>query len=355
MNRLIAPIAAVLLVSCALVGCASPSEVVTGGSQRPADCGPGADAASTSDTAATPDIAPQWSLPVCHQACDRVVDCGVADCAGWDWAGAGVLWQACIDTCDPGFADKVATASACIDVRSLVQAARPAFAHSCSENPCKKACDKLAGCVVDVCPVIGSQSRVPIASDCQKKCNPQTTSAVLATTSCEQLITAIADNDANFKTACYGAPNKCPSAETCAPYAAKATTCVVAHCDGNADDWQVGIETVFANFCTQDAKCPTAQDVAWVLAATTTCETKGLDKLGTAPPFTAICAGTLGVTAAQARAACKKLLACPGLEGVGSVDRCMVLFAMRPDVKQRIACLQLAADCNAVYGCLEGL
>lgn len=367
-----APIRPALRPVCALLvwlllasaGCSDDPEPTYYGSwSKPVqDCGPlpddvGGDGGGLPDGAGSQDSGQDgaaFSLTPCQQACDKVASCGVADCAGWSWAGAGELWAACAAVCDGALAASILGTDSCKTVRQAVATRDARFEGLCKSNPCQLSCDKLAGCVVQECEKVGPASQGALMASCLKDCKAETTQWVLTKT-CAEIVGAIASSDPSFQNNCHPAPSKCAAAEPCQAYAAKATGCIQAHCAGHADPYAKGLQAVIADYCHAGADCPDPGAVAAVNAPSVTCESPGLKQIGPAPPFTALCQGTLGVTPAQAKAACDKVVACPGLEMVGSVDKCMVLFAMRPDVVKRVQCLTATTTCQAVYACLEGL
>jgi len=337
------------------LGCADePGSNPVAAAAAPGDCGPGAaDVAAAGDDA---DSGNASGLSPCQQACDRVVDCGVADCKGWSWAGAGELWHVCDKSCTPAIASAVLAAEQCAAVRTEFATHDANFAQRCRSNPCQLACEKLSGCIVQECAKVAQTATPSLLAGCLQNCNPQTSGWVLGADSCKALTDAIAANDPAFAGNCNGTPpKKCADAAACKAYASKATGCIKAHCKGNTDAWHAGIEAVVRDYCQGAPDCPDPAAVAWVNNPAVTCETKGMDQLGPAPPFTALCDGSVPITPTDAKSACSKVLACPGLEGAGSVDKCMVLFAIRPDAAQRIKCLNATSACKQVYACLEGL
>jgi hypothetical protein len=299
-------------------------------------------------------VAPAWELPPCYRACDRVTACGVAACAGYEWANAGTLFEGCFGGCDEGFAGEVLAAADCPAVLAMAGTAWVEYDAGCTSNPCDAACEVFAACVVEVCEALEPALQGTLASDCHAWCTPSA-SVWLGETPCPDLVAGLEQGDPSFGPACHGAPGTCPGADLCEPWGAKVAGCIVAHCAGHADAYEAGLALLLGGLCQQGADCPTEADVQGMLAPEVTCETPGLDTLGHDEPFISLCEGTVGVTAAQVTEACELLATCPGAEWLGGVAGCSAFLVVAPSAAQRTQCLLDAVDCTGAYACLEGL
>jgi len=347
----------------------------SGGSRTPADAGgdaldaapeardvtlapdaPGdaADAPADLDTADAEEPRPLWVLPPCYRACDRVTACGVAACQGYDWASAGLLFEACFQACDEAWAAGVLDQPACAGVEAAAAEALADYAAACTANPCGAACDAFAACVVTACEALDPGLAAGIASDCHAWCTPPS-SAWMIETPCADLVAALSEGDPGFAQACHGAPSTCAGPDLCQPWADKVTGCIVAHCGGHADAYRAGLVHLLATLCTSDPQCPAPADVQGGLNPAVTCDTPGFDTLGSEPPFTELCAGTVGVTPEQVGQACALLAGCPGAEWLGGVEGCSAFLVLASTAAQRTQCLIAAPDCTGAYACLEGL
>lgn len=313
------------------------------------DGAPG-DGASADDAA----VSPAWELPPCYRACDRVVSCGVDACEGWTWATSGQLFEACFQACTGHLSDLVLGAAACT---SVLDAARPHVAlldAGCPASSCPDGCARFADCTVQECPGVGAVQRASLDASCLTWCTAPTASWLLQPKDCADLVDAVSVNNPGFVSAC-GKSTVCAEAAQCGPWAAKVAGCMVEHCAGNLDPWAASVEQLLAAFCSTPPDCPPPADVAALLSGAVTCDHPALAPLGPAPPFTALCDGSAGVTPAEATGACEALLACPATAGLGPPQKCAGQVAILPDAAVRIACLAAAPGCADVYACLEGL
>jgi hypothetical protein len=353
-------VAFLLWASCGGNGAAGPeapadTSSLDSAADALADVGPASPADADAAAAETAPPRFQWVLPVCYQACDRVVSCAVSSCNGYNWAVAGEVFETCFSACGDSTAEDLLAEESCEGVLAWAAGTLPGFQDGCGADPCAAACDKFAGCVVTECPAVEEPVRPQIAQMCMDSCVPETVAWVLAASDCGQLVKPIADADRAFKQGCYGSTGACATAEQCAEYAGKVAACIVEHCEGNADPYKAGLVAATADYCAKSENCPPVDAVEYVLWPAVTCDSEGLSTVGKDPPFTAMCEGTLGATPDQVKQACVNLMACPGAEWLASQDLCMVFLAFLDDPGTRIACLAQAAACNEVYGCLEGL
>ncbi len=316
-------------------------------------------AATTADAAATtpacpavPDAATPATLPPCERACDRLVDCATAACDGFAWANAGGLAESCAAACDPNFAATLLDAPDCEATLIAVAGRRPDFAQRCADDPCAGACARLGDCIVERCPAIDATAGQQITADCRSNCDPAGAAWVEQVPTCGGLVDALAANDPNFQRACEGETPGCADAPACQAYAAKVSECLLLHCDGRADPYGEGLTQVLFDYCSQAADCPPRSAVLGIAAPEVGCDHPWLREIGPAPPFDGLCAER--VPAAEVLEACSAVVACPGTEGLGSPEICAVYVAIRPDAEAVTACVRAAADCAAVYPCLEG-
>ena len=303
--------------------------------------------------APAPPAAPE--LPPCDRACDRVADCSVSACPGFDWTTVAGLDGSCHVACSAGgLADDVLAAADCPTVEQLATATLPDYATHCQENPCKIGCDKLGACLVEGCPALGPEVADTAAADCASDCVPADVFWIIAAETCADVIDPIRASSPQFAAACLGEESPCAELAECQAYAAKVAGCVGEHCGAPVSEYLTGMEVIFFNYCAYDPACPAPEGVAFVNQDEVTCDSPALAEAGPAPPFTALCAGQAKITPEVAQEACEALLACPGTEGIGGVDACMVWLAIRVDAAERAACLVGAAgDCVGLWACLE--
>jgi hypothetical protein len=309
---------------------------------------------AAADAAPELEAHPEWILPPCYMACDRITACGVEACVGFDWSNSGVLFEACFAVCDEPWAQGLLALPGCPEVLNGPATSLAAYVAGCDSNPCDQACAGFAACVVDQCEAIDDSWQAGIAQDCHDWCTPEST-AWLLETPCKDLLAALAQDDPQFDTTCHGQHAVCPGPDLCDPWGAKLAGCIQAHCQGNADQYQPGLEWLLSAVCQTDPQCATAEEVAAALAPELTCDSPGLSTLGHDVPFTPLCEGTLGVTPDQVRAACQLLTTCPGAEWMNGVDGCMAYLAIIDGAAARVLCLDVAGDCTGAYACLEGL
>ncbi len=316
-----------------------------------------ADSNAVTDTAVVPadthEPAPDWALPPCDRACDRLTDCGVDSCVGWDWTTAGELFVRCWSACDDSFEHSLLAADSCAAVETLAASRLAAYSDDCLDNPCILGCQRLGSCVVDACSGYDPPVDAQIADDCASDCNPDDVAWLLQMPTCQSIVDAIADNDANFAQQCFELTSTCPTAASCEAYADKVAGCMVEHCGDPIAPWVDGIDAAFVSFCAEGEDCPTQAAVDYVLSDSVTCDTEGLADAGQAPPFTAMCDGSVPVDQADAEAACAAFLACPGTEWLTSTDLCAVHLALRDDAAQVTACLGAAGNCQELYACVS--
>ena len=322
----------------------APADALADAPDAPADL-PAADAAPE---------ARDWTLPPCYRACDRLTACGVEACLGYDWAGAGGVFEACFTACDDAFAAAVLGAPGCPEARALSAAALADTWSRCDTNPCDPVCDAFAACLVDRCEALEEAHAPSLVSGCHDWCTAGA-AAWVQETPCPDLVEALSESDPAFAEGCHGPVAPCPGPDLCDPWGVKLSGCVVAHCNGNADAYGPGLETLLSWVCQHDAQCGSAAEVQGVLAADVTCDGPALATLGHDAPFTGLCEGTLGVPSADVADACDPLAACPGAEWLGGIPGCMAFLAILHDVVPRVQCLRAAADCTAAYACLEGV
>ena len=70
-------------------------------------------------------------LGACSAACDRVEDCAVDQCAGFDWTSVGAVSLACHEACDADFAGEIAQAADCAAVNVRARVLLPVLADGC--------------------------------------------------------------------------------------------------------------------------------------------------------------------------------------------------------------------------------
>jgi hypothetical protein len=357
------------VLTLALLACggrtAAPDPTVTtdtlevGGGVEPRDDAGAApaleDAGPDCPDASEPTLPELPELPPCDRACDRVADCSVAACPGFDWTTVAGLDGTCHAACSGGsLADDLLAAVDCDGVEQLATGTLPDYATLCQENPCKIGCDKLGACLVEECPALGESVAETAAADCASDCVPADVFWVISAETCADVIDPIRASSPQFAAACLGEESPCAEVAECEAYAAKVAGCVSEHCSEAMAPYLGGMETIFLNYCAYDPACPAPDGVAWVNQDEVTCDSPALAEAGPAPPFTELCAGEAKVTAEVAQQACEALLACPGTEGIGGVEVCMVWLAIRVDAAERAACLIGAAgDCVALWACLE--
>ncbi len=317
------------------------------------DIAPPTPDAAPPDAAPPKDAGPDWSLPPCDRACDRFVDCAVDACVGYDWGTAGGLTGQCAAVCDADLAAQILNAADCPAAIAAVTPRLPDFPTDCLSNRCAAACDRAVACIVDICPAIAEDAGGGIAAGCKSDCDPGTIDFVNSFADCQALVDAIAANDPNFQTGCYGPPpGACATVDECAPFARHLSECIVAQCDGHADAFEPGLEAAIDGYCLGNG-CPAEDDVVRLGDASLSCDSPELATLGANEPFTRICDGTIGVDAATIRAACEKLLACPGGQAVGTVESCLGGLALAATVDTLVPCITDAGDCAAAFACLQ--
>jgi len=294
------------------------------------------------------DPPPLPELPACDRACDRVVACGVAACPGVEWATSPRLFDTCYLDCNTTFAASVLDAPDCAAALEPLFERERGFDDRCEEDPCAPVCDRLAHCVVEVCPALGAQVEANLASDCRRDCSLADAAWVLEARTCEDVVRPIADNDPGFHAACYGA-RRCPAAAPCNAYARKVTRCVLEHCDGSADPFADGLEAAFFGYCSDDPSCPSEEDIEWILSSRVSCETPPLEEIGRVPPLNRLCAGPDHLSPEAAATACQRLHAC---YGGGDADLCMVQLTLREDALATADCIHAARGCTARGACL---
>lgn len=324
----------------------------------PADDTAGApEVTSPDDTEASPDVpTPSWLLPPCYRACDRVVSCAVDACEGWSWASAGQLFEPCFQACTGHVTDLVLSAPTCASALDAARPHVPVLDAQCAQSPCQQACKRLSDCTVEQCPSIGVVQGPGLEAGCYGGCTPQGAAWVLQAADCAALVDALSAGDPAFAASCgQGAVDGCAAPEQCDAWAQKLTGCMLEHCGAPVEPWADGVAQLVEAFCLTAPGCPPAADIASVLQPAVTCGGPALESIGPAPPFTAVCEGTVGATPAQATAACEALLACPATASLGPLPKCAAQLATLSDGAARIACLLGAAGCPQVYACLEGL
>jgi len=318
-----------------------------------ADAEPGPEVVGIGDAAAARADAggARWAPPPCTAACDRLVDCGVDACEGFEWTTAGGLDAACQAACDAAFLAAVAAAPDC---RALLAgpagAAVPLLAERCAANPCAPACAWVAECVVAECPAFEPSMEPLLAEDCTRTCDSDDLAGVTAYP-CPDLVAAIATADPAFATACRGAPAECADVALCDPYGARVAECLRATCGERVGPYEAGLRWAFAEFCRSTDPCAPAADVAAVLDPALTCAAPLFANLGTVAPFVGLCQGTNGVTPEAVRAACAEVLTCAGTSWLPDVDACMALVVLREDAAAVTGCVGVAAGCGQVFDC----
>ncbi|MBM4396848.1 MAG: hypothetical protein FJ087_14305 [Deltaproteobacteria bacterium] len=324
---------------------------------------PGADAAEGAGDAAPEQMAdvpaeapPDWTLPPCYRACDRVVACGVGTCEAYDWSSAGVLFEACFGGCDEARAAGVLGATACGDVLDAARPWTPALAaDACAASPCSLACRHLADCIASECPGHADTDPAAYAAGCETGCIPADAGWILSMPDCAALVGVIEQNDPVFAAECRGTSGTCPDAAACAAYGGKIAGCVSEHCGEPAAPFLAGIGQVIAHFCVHDKDCPSPEAVAVLNSPEQTCSSQALAGVGPAPPFDRACKGSPDVPFADLAAACARLFACGAGQYLPSEDACVVFLTFVADAPLRVACLVAAADCGPAWACLEGM
>jgi len=331
------------LLACA-IGCGSDGS--GGGS---VDGGP-TDSASTIDaqTADAPNEATVPMLPACSLVCDRVLDCAAMTCVGIDWRTARLAQGMCDATCSPQFNSDVMAAADCNAVMGIVAAAAPNLDTLCNAPPCVSACQQFAVCLKQECERYATQTNEAIATGCMGWCEDQSAGDILAV-SCESLVDALVTNDPAFAASCNGSTG-CAELSACETYATKTTGCVLDHCAGNAEAFETGIHDLLLEYCANADDCPSPEGIAIVNGSSVTCDDPPLDAAGPAAPFTAICAGTVGASAADLVAVCDTLIACGAT--FASADLCAVYLAADAAVTTKAACVDQSADCTEAFACL---
>ena len=292
-----------------------------------------------------------WTLPPCEAACDRLVDCAVPACPGFEWTTAGLLAGDCHAVCDDGFVTAVAAAADCEAVLAGPGAGVAVLSERCEENPCDFSCGWLAQCLVSECPAFGASLEEPVREDCVRTCVPDEISWVTGFATCADLVAAITSADAAFREDCQGVPDDCADAESCDPYAARIASCFVENCEGQADDYETGLRWLFADFCRNGEPCTSARDVAVILDPALTCTDSPLGEIGAYPPFDGLCLGTNGVLPAAVREACGEVMACAGTGWLPDVDACMAMIALQETAAAITACVGAAEGCGQLFEC----
>jgi hypothetical protein len=324
-----------------------------GGDDAGVDAAP--DACAEPDDAApvTRPPPPLPELPACDRACDRVLDCGVDECQGFEWATSARLQEICDHNCDDPLAEALLAADDCDAVMEEMFDAVGSLEARCEEDPCAPACGRLAECIVSECPGIGDDAELQIAADCKQNCEAWEPDWVLRVGACDEVVGPIADNDPGFRAKCFG-ERECPAPGPCRDYAAKMTRCVLEHCEQGAEDYEAGLEAALFTFCRDDAKCPAEDDLDWLLSGRVTCDSPSLEDVGRAPPLDRVCPGPGHLPADDAEVACERLLACPAMDWLDDLDVCMVYLALRGSAVEAAACIRQADACDARVACWEG-
>ncbi len=340
----------VILAACAAAPEAAEQDVVA-----PALDSGGAAARPHQATRGPEPVTAPISLPACDLAADRVVDCAVDACAGYDWTTAGHLATAWHAVCDGPLAAAALNAPSCPAVAEVAGSAVGDYQPLCESNPCTQGCQKLGACLVSECAAFAETLSDTVAADCADGCVPDDIAWVLAAETCADVVQPIAAANEQFAAACEGGSLECAAPDACDAYGAKISGCMVEHCDGHLDAWASGLTDIFTAFCSDPGACPDVDAVAFMTDPALTCDAPALVDVGKGPPFGGLCAGGGGVGPDEALAACEVVLACPGTDGAGSAAACAVWLAVREDAAQRAACLlATGGDCVAVWACLEG-
>jgi hypothetical protein len=302
--------------------------------------------------------APEWTLPPCYRACDRVVACGVEACNAYEWPSAGILFEGCFEACDEGRAGQVLDAAG--RCAGVLDAVRPWVteleAAACDGSPCELACRHMGECMVAACTGYADLDLAGFVTGCAAGCKPDDTAWILAMPDCEALVTAIATNDPVFDATCHGTPGVCPDAVTCGHYGEKFAACVSAHCGAAAEPFLVGIRDLIAGFCAGDKNCPSVETVDALLDPAQTCVSPSFATAGKDAPFARACQGSPDVPVADLDAACTALFACGASQWLPGPDACRTLLTFPADAKVRVACvLDAGSDCTACWACLEGM
>lgn len=328
-------------VAC-VVGCGGADQSSVDAAS--ADAGASVDAyvADATDEAAAP------TLPPCNLACDRVLDCASTTCVGIDWRTARLAQSMCDDACGPQFNNDVMAAADCAAVMGIVNTEAPALDTLCNAAPCVSACQQFAVCMKQECERYATQTNESIATGCMGWCQDENAGDILAV-SCDALIGALSTNDPAFAAGCHGSAG-CADMATCVTYATKSTGCIVDHCAGNAEPYQVGIHELLVEYCANADDCPAPETVALLNDASLACDDPPLDAYGPAAPFTTICAGTVGVTVAELLVVCDTLIACGG--AFASADICAVYLTVDAAVVTKASCIDAAVDCTEAFACL---
>jgi hypothetical protein len=215
-------------------------------------------------------------------------------------------------------------------------------------------CRWIAGCIIQECPGLGSDLEAPFVSGCIESCDPSNANWALGY-SCPELVSLFRNNDPAFADSCDGIvpPKTCPGPDLCTPYAAKATACILEHCSGHGDPYGSGIKQILFDYCTADENCPHPQLVETLLSPNQTCESPAFQRLGLDPPFVELCSGAVDVSPDEIEGVCRSLLACPGAEGIGDLDRCTVILVVMEEAAERVRCLADAPDCKAMGACFQ--
>ena len=296
---------------------------------------------------------PDWRLPPCETACDRVVDCAVFGCPGFEWTTAGLLASGCHEVCDEGFVAAVAAASDCDTLFAGPGAGVEVLSEMCENNPCDFLCGRLAGCLVDECPAIDGSAEATIREDCVRTCDPDDVAWVSSFPTCADLVGTISQADAAFREVCLGVPEECADPVDCDPYGARIAACLVESCHESVAEYEAGLRWAFSDFCRASEPCASARDVGAVLDPALTCADPPLSDLGAISELAPLCRGASGVGPAAVREACGEVLACTGTGWLPDEDACMALIVLRPDTAAITACLRAASGCGELFECFE--
>ena len=287
-------------------------------------------------------------LGTCELACDRVVDCAADACVGVDWQTAGAAQAACVDACDASLGGALLEADGCADVLQLATAAAPALQAICDATLCETACDHFAGCTVEGCVGFDPDSRDDLASSCLGWCDDETAGELLVV-DCPTLVDSL-QGDPSFAATCNNS-SECAPLPECTARAEKTSGCLVQACDADSVGFGPGFADVLAASCDDPDECPTVGEAAYINDPATTCDSPGLVELPDIALFDGLCHPGPGASAAEVRAGCEAIEACPFFSGLATVDRCMASLALDAATATLVACLIAGADCAEQMTC----
>ena len=239
----------------------------------------------------------------------------------------------------------------CDEVADRLAFSLPGYPQACATNPCFTACRRLGRCIVQECAGFELPADQQIANDCAGRCNPNDVAWIENARDCGQIVGAIVDSDPAFGRECRGEDPECAPEEVCDAYGEKVSTCMLLHCDGHLDAYAEGLRQALSNYCRGDEECPDRLTVEAIIGDDVGCDHPWLRDAGPAPPFDALCTGEVPPEQ-DVHEACAELMACPGSEGLQSVELCAVFVALRADAWDAVPCMLAAEGCPDLFACL---